>query len=152
MAWLASFCLSILIAVPCFAETLPRPKFESVKVKISNHILNLEHAKSDRQRSYGLMLITEMPEGVDGMLFEFKKEQILNFWMKNTYIDLSIAFVNSRLKIVDIQQMKATSLMSNSDNLKVYSSKRPAQFAIEMPMGWFQKNSISAGTKVQILP
>jgi uncharacterized membrane protein (UPF0127 family) len=78
------------------------------------------------------------------MLFIFENEQILSFWMKNTFIDLSIAYIDKNKKIVDIQEMKATNQMMVGD-LPSYPSAKPAMYALEMNKGWFKKNKIEIG-------
>lgn len=142
----------IFISILVFSNlSLARPKYEKINLKIGNKVIKVELAKSDKQRSHGLMHISKLPEGVDGMLFEFPFEQQLSFWMKNTFIDLSIAFLNSNLKIIDIQKMKATSMMTLESSLVHYKSRGQAKYALEVPVNWFEKNKIKLGTKLKIL-
>jgi hypothetical protein len=80
-----------------------------------------------------------------GMLFIYPHEQNLSFWMKNTKIPLSIAFINSNEVITQIESMAPYSLLS-------HTSKNKVRFALEMEEGWFIKNGIKAGSKVSLSP
>jgi hypothetical protein len=84
--------------------------------------------------------------GVDeGMLFVYEKEEFLTFWMKNTPLPLSIAFIDRKGKIVDIQDMEPFSL-------RTHTSARPARYALETNRNWFQRNGIQAGDLVKMPP
>lgn len=77
------------------------------------------------------------------MLFIFDQEEYLHFWMKNTYIPLSIAYADALGRIIDIQDMQKLSL-------DTVSSRRPAKYALEVPQGWFRKKGISEGDRLII--
>jgi hypothetical protein len=68
---------------------------------------------------------------------------MLSFWMKNTRIPLSIAFIDQQGRIVDIQDMEPFSLRTRV-------SARPAQYALEVNQGWFKKNGIDVGDSVHL--
>jgi uncharacterized membrane protein (UPF0127 family) len=104
--------------------------------------LLVELARSDQEQQKGLMFRKTMPAD-QGMLFVFEKEQRLGFWMKNTYLPLSIAFLNSEFEIVDIQDM-----MPLDENTHV--SLSPALYALEMNQGWFRQHKIEVGAKLEI--
>lgn len=104
--------------------------------------LQVELARSDQEQQKGLMFRKSMPAD-QGMLFVFEKEQRLGFWMKNTYLPLSIAFLNSEFEIVDIQDM-----MPLDENTHV--SVSPALYALEMNQGWFRQHKIEVGAKLEI--
>ena len=80
-----------------------------------------------------------------GMLFIYPQEQNLSFWMKNTKIPLSIAFINSNGTITQIEPMAPYSLTSHTSKVKV-------RFALEMEEDWFRKNGITVGSKVDFPP
>lgn len=114
-----------------------------IQVQINQHLLNLEVACTIEQITQGLMHRNALDEN-DGMIFVFDKEQVLNFWMKNTFIDLDIAFaLNDNIKT--IKSMKAL------DETTV-SSDVPSNIAIEMNKGFFEKNDIKPGSKIIFLP
>ncbi len=76
-----------------------------------------------------------------GMLFIYPQEEYLSFWMKNTNIPLSIAFINSNGEIAQIEAMSPYSLIS-------HTSKDKVRYALEMEEGWFKKNGIRVDGKV----
>lgn len=145
MAWLWNFIIVTTIASNLWAAGSQKVQFEKVKIKIGSKIIAVEIAKTPDQHQYGLMNRSSLPAN-EGMLFVFDQEQTLSFWMKNTYIDLAIAYFDKNKKIVDIQEMKATNQMMVGD-LPSYPSAKPAMYALEMNKNWFRKNKISIGTK-----
>jgi uncharacterized protein len=103
--------------------------------------IHAEIADTEEKRGRGLMFRKSMKSG-SGMIFVFPYERPLDFWMKDTYIPLSIAFLSSSGKIVRTCDMKPL------DISVTYPSIIPAQYAIEVNMGWFRKNNISEGCRV----
>jgi len=117
-------------------------KFKKTFIKIKNIKISVELAETEEQLEYGLMFRDHLAKN-QGMLFIFDQERQLSFWMKNTIIDLSIAYFDKNKKIVDIQEMKATS--SLDIQIPSYPSKSPALYALEMNARWFEKNHIKVG-------
>jgi uncharacterized membrane protein (UPF0127 family) len=118
-------------------------------LQIGNQTLIVEIADSPEKASQGLMRRKELKEG-NGMLFIFPDEEIRSFWMKNTYIPLSIGYFNKKNELIDIQDMKpAESEMQTQ--FETYPSKGPAQFALEVPQGWFAKHKIVLKQKFKLL-
>ncbi|WP_273843530.1 DUF192 domain-containing protein [Rubrobacter calidifluminis] len=101
-----------------------------------------EIADTGPEREKGLMYRTSMPEN-HGMLFVFDHPAVLRFWMKNTLIPLSVAFIDSKGRIVDIQSMEPRTET-------VHSSKKPARYALEMNQGFFRKHHIEVGDRVEL--
>ncbi len=97
----------------------------------------MEIAATPSKREKGLMYRDSLPPD-HGMLFVFEKEQPLSFWMKNTKIPLSIAFLNRDFVIVDIQDMEPF-----TETLHI--SARPAMYALEVNKGFFDRHGISVG-------
>jgi len=110
---------------------------------LGNKVLKTEIACSDSEKEYGLMNRKYLPEN-NGMLFIFSETQPLSFWMKNTLIDLSIAYIDKDWKIVDIREMKA-------QDLTPITSKKPAIFASEANPYWFSKNNIKIGDTIKMV-
>ena len=110
--------------------------------RIGTHTLQLELARSESEQQRGLMYRRELPEN-QGMLFIFQQEQPLGFWMRNTLLPLSIAFLDKNLHIVDIQDMQPR-------DETVHVSAKPALYALEMNQGWFRKRGIAAGAQLDI--
>ncbi|MDR0476308.1 MAG: DUF192 domain-containing protein [Treponema sp.] len=99
-----------------------------------------EIARTDKQRAQGLMFRKELKDG-EGMLFVFEKEQRLSFWMKNTLIPLSIAFISSDGKILEIRNMQP-------HDLSPVNSARMALYALEVPQGWFERAGLRSGDRL----
>ncbi|MBN2160263.1 MAG: DUF192 domain-containing protein [Spirochaetes bacterium] len=89
----------------------------------------------------GLMNRKEMDRNA-GMLFVFDSEHLLNFWMKDTHLPLSIAYIAGDGTINEIHDMKPL------DASVTYPSSRPARFALEVHRGWFERNSITRGCRI----
>jgi uncharacterized membrane protein (UPF0127 family) len=102
-----------------------------------------EVARTSAERSRGLMYREDVPEGT-GMLFIFEDAQVRSFWMQNTYVALDIAFLDSRLRIVDIQQMEPLSET-------LHESRAPAMFALEVQQGWFERQGIRVGDQAEVV-
>ena len=79
----------------------------------------------------------ELPDGT-GMLFVFGREATRSFWMEDTLVALDIAYMDAERRIVDIQQMEPETTMS-------HTSAAPAQYALEVPVGWFAAHSVAVG-------
>jgi uncharacterized membrane protein (UPF0127 family) len=111
-----------------------------IALSVNGHKLTAEVAANDNTRTVGLMHRRMMPEN-RGMLFVFTSTQPLSFWMMNTYIPLSIAFIDEQGVIVNIADMKPLTT-------DPHPSAKPAKYALEMNQGWFAKRGIKAGAKV----
>ena len=101
----------------------------------------VEIAATDTERERGLMGRTALAEDA-GMLFVFDREQQLSFWMKDTLIPLSIAYINESGRIVDIQDMQPL-------DETPHPSTEPARYALEVNGGFFVARGIKVGHKVE---
>ena len=97
-------------------------------------------AGTPEQRATGLMMRKEMPTS-EGMLFVFEQAGVQCFWMRNTILPLTAAFVADDGTIVNLEDMKP---MSDDS----HCSKKPVRFVLEMNQGWFAKRNIQAGFKL----
>lgn len=142
MAWLIkwSMILGLLLnfEIACAAD------FPTKKIKINGKVLTVEVAETHAQQQQGLMFREKLGTNA-GMIFVFPGEEIRSFWMKNTFIDLSIGFFDKDKKLIDIQDMKATSMAQT--NFPSYVSRAPAQYALEVNQGWFKKQGVKLGDK-----
>ena len=141
---------NLLLFILCFLPLVV--SCESVKYKLPKKNLILERndesqitvraeiAAKEEERNWGFMQRKNIPEGT-GMLFVFEKEQVLNFWMKNTPTPLSIAYIDKKGIITDLHDMTPFSLAS-------VTSTRSVCYALEVPQGWYEKNNIKAGDKL----
>ncbi len=102
----------------------------------------VEVADTQEERQMGLMGRDALAEDA-GMLFVFEAEQQLSFWMKDTLIPLSIAFMDSEGRIVDIQDMQP---LDETPHL----SAEPAQYALEVNQGFFGARGIQVGDTVEL--
>lgn len=102
--------------------------------------LKAEIADDDAERERGLMFREEVADG-EGMLFVFGADQRLAFWMKNTQVPLSIAFIASDGRILEIRDMEPFSLAP-------VESERSVRWALEVPRGWFGRAGVGAGDVV----
>jgi uncharacterized protein len=146
---LTSFYFLICSSVTA-AEFKHPVQFKKVKInlvhkKLKKEIL-VDFALTPQQHAYGMMNRTKLTAN-EGMLFEFADSQVREFWMKNTFVDLDIAYIDRNKKVIDIQTMKAVTSVLQTD-LPTYPSSGPAQYALEMKSGWFKKNGFSKGTLV----
>jgi uncharacterized membrane protein (UPF0127 family) len=117
---------------------------ESVRVRV-------EIADDDFERARGLMYRTELAED-RGMLFIYPYEDELTFWMKNTLIPLSIAFMDSEGRIVDIQDMKPEGVEQTVPDawLPRYVSAEPAQYALEVNQGFFEERGVKVEDRAEL--
>ncbi|TVR65336.1 MAG: DUF192 domain-containing protein [Gemmatimonadales bacterium] len=102
-----------------------------------------EVAATPEAREQGLMFRTEIPDGT-GMIFVFDEMGPRQFWMRNTFVALDIAFLDTDHRIVDIQQMEP-----ETDELT--ESAAPAMFALEVRAGWFEEMGIGEGDRARIV-
>ena len=121
------------------AQRLP-----STRLTAGFHVITAEVARTPDQRAIGLMHRPTMPAN-DGMLFVFERPGEQCFWMKNTLLPLSIAFLADDGSIVNIDDMKPQTLDS-------HCSKKPVRFVLEMNKGWFDKRAIKPGAKITGAP
>lgn len=155
LKWAIVFCLIIssMVSFANAAETEPNIKFKKVnlqlKFKKNTKIIMVELAETEEQHARGLMFRTKLKND-EGMLFVFADEQIRQFWMKNTLINLDIGYFDKNKRLVDIQQMKAVTSIMQID-IPTYPSKQPAMYALEMSQGWFKKNKFEEGTIMNIV-
>ncbi len=106
--------------------------------------VEVEIADTDAERQTGLMGRNVLPENA-GMLFVFEGEQTLSFWMRDTLIPLSIAYIDAEGRIVDIQDMQPL-----DDVPPHYVSAQPAQYALEVNQGFFEERGVMVGDTVEL--
>jgi hypothetical protein len=120
----------------------PESATETIPLTIGDYELQVELATTNAERSQGLMFREDLPENA-GMLFVYPNERQLSFWMRNTLIPLSIAFLDAEKQIINIEQMEPL------DEGPRYRSAAPAQYALEVNQGWFDERGIEAGVQVE---
>ncbi len=122
----------------------PEMTFAKKMIRVAGTKVTVDIADSPAKRSYGLMFRKSLEKN-HGMLFIFDREQVLGFWMKNTLIPLSIGYFDSKMRLVSISEMVPERMGTKETEYKTYPSAKPAQYALEMEMGWFAKQRIKVG-------
>ena len=138
------FALALaFLACAVFAQE-PQTNLPRVKLSAGMHVIDAQVAATPDQRMTGLMHRKEMPQH-EGMLFVFDTPAQQCFWMKNTLLPLSIAFLADDGTIVNIAEMKPQTLDS-------HCSEKPVRYVLEMNTGWFAKKGIKPGQKLAGTP
>jgi len=106
--------------------------------------VRVEIADGPFEQQRGLMYRTALGED-RGMLFVYRREQPLSFWMKNTRIPLSIAYIDSKGRITDILDMKPL-----DDKPPHYISSEPVQYALEVNQGFFDEHGVKVGDRARL--
>lgn len=119
----------------------PQPKLDTIELGVGMHVIKAELAVTPTQQAVGMMMRTEMGAN-DGMLFVNADSSPRCFWMRNTLVPLSIAFISEDGTIVNIAEMQPRSDES-------HCSSKPVRYALEMNKGWFTKRGIHAGTRLR---
>jgi uncharacterized membrane protein (UPF0127 family) len=116
-----------------------------VELEMGGKRVTLEVAKTNAQRMLGLMKRRNLPED-HGMIFIYPESDFLRFWMKDTWIPLSIAFVREDGTVLNIDEMRP--FVTDS----TYMSLGKCRIAIEMNAGWFEKHGIEKGDRIALTP
>ena len=144
---LRNFYSALLLVSSIVATGVPASSFAQVNknlpvidLTIKTAKLKAEVAADNNTRSTGLMNRFSLATD-HGMIFVFAQSEPLAFWMRNTFVPLSIAYIDSKGVIVNIVDMKP-------QDESTHPSTGPAMFALEMKQGWFKERGIVAGDKV----
>ena len=115
---------------------------EFYALPVGDTIVNVEIVDTPDERRVGLMFRESMPDD-HGMLFVFEHERVLSFWMKNTRIPLSLAYITKDGTIAHIVHMEPYDQRSHTSNCAV-------QYALEVNQGWFKEHGVEVGDKVEL--
>jgi hypothetical protein len=134
--FLSALCATSLLfsAAPAMAE-MPR-----MELNASFHRIEAEVAADQANRMQGLMNRRSMATN-QGMLFVFPQKDRHCMWMRNTFLPLSVAFIDEEGKIINIEDMKP----QTDDS---HCAARPARFALEMNLGWFSGRGLKPGQRI----
>ena len=133
-------CVWVFATSTVWAQESPQLQLPRVTLSAGMHLINAQVASTPQERAIGLMFRKEMPVN-EGMLFAFEQASEQCFWMKNTLLPLTAAFVADDGSIVNLADMQPQSLES-------HCSTRPVRFVLEMNKGWFDKRGLKAGSKL----
>jgi len=122
------------------AQDAPQ-QLPAIRLSAGMHVLQVQVAQTPEQQQIGLMFRKTMGTN-EGMLFIFDEPRQQCFWMKNTLLPLSVAFIDDSGAVANIDDMKPQTLDS-------HCSTKPVRFVLEMNVGWFDKRGIKAGSKFQ---
>lgn len=136
--------LITLAAAAGFAHAAAAADLPTTTLTVGTHKLTAEIARTPEQQMVGLMNRFSLKPD-HGMIFVYERPEPLSFWMRNTYIPLSIAFIGADGRILNIEDMRP-----QTD--ETHWSKGPALYALEMKKGWFAERGIGPGTPVTGLP
>lgn len=128
----------------CLALTLPSAWAETTILHIGQARIQAEVARTPQSRSQGLMQRTHLCTDC-GMLFVFPQADRHAFWMKNTPLPLSIAFIAADGTILNIEEMQP-------DTTENHVAQGDALYALEMNSGWFSQSGVKSGHKIKELP
>ena len=142
---LFAVCLAAAVGwvatVPASAQQGPQPKLPTAQLTAGMHVIQAELAVTNSQQATGMMFRPHMGAN-EGMLFVNEDSGMRCFWMRNTLIPLSIAFIAEDGTIVNVAEMAPRSDQS-------HCSTQPVRYALEMNQGWFAKRGVKAGSKLR---
>lgn len=136
----ALFLLAVIVGNLAHAQDAPQFGLPRVKLSAGMHLIDVQVAATDAQRATGLMFRQQMPQ-TEGMLFVFERPAQQCFWMKNTILPLTAAFIADDGTIVNLADMKPQTTDS-------HCSTAPVRYVLEMNQGWFGQKGIRAGFKL----
>jgi uncharacterized membrane protein (UPF0127 family) len=140
---LAALVMALATALAA-AQSGPQPRLPTVNITAGLHVIKAELAVTPQQQATGMMFRTEMP-GNEGMLFVNEEAGVRCFWMKNTLVPLTIAFIADDGTIVNLADMQPRDERS-------HCSARPVRYALEMKQGWFDRRGIKPGFQLRGTP
>lgn len=136
--------LATVLLTTAFAQQVPQPPLPTTRLSAGIHVITAEIAATEQSRTIGLMMRESLRPN-HGMLFVFEDKSQHCFWMRNTLLPLSIAFIDDDGAIVNIQNMTPKSDASTCP-------PRAVRYALEMEQGWFAKRGLTAGSKITGIP
>jgi uncharacterized protein len=124
------------------AEGRPQPKLRTLKLWLGPEEMITEIAMSNHEITNGMMFRTQMAEN-EGMLFVFNVPHQASFWMKNTLLPLSCAYIDPDGLIIEEHDMKP------KDETPITAATPRVQYVLEVKQGWFDRHHIKVGTQVR---
>ncbi len=127
----------LIISAGCSAEQ----ELPTAEIQVGRDTYSVEIARSEEEHQQGLMHRDSLGEYA-GMLFVFERDRHLSFWMKNTYIPLSIAYISKAGMVKSIHDMQP-------ESLRPVESEVAVRFALELPQGAFARSGVQPGDKIE---
>ncbi len=138
----ALFALLVILSLSSCSDGRPQSGLATATLRAGGNELVVELARSPEEMQTGLMYRKALPDG-RGMLFVYESDRRMSFWMKNTYVPLSIAFLGSDGTVREILDMQPLSEA-------IVESSRYARYALEVPQGWFERAGIAVGDRFDL--
>jgi uncharacterized membrane protein (UPF0127 family) len=136
----AALLLTAAALTSASAQEQPQTNLQRITLSAGIHQIDTQVALTPEQHAIGLMHRKEMPQQ-EGMLFVFPNPTKQCFWMKNTLLPLTAAFVADDGTIINLEDMKPQTTDS-------HCSAKPVRYVLEMNQGWFAKKGLKAGSKL----
>lgn len=133
--------ISKRIGLPLFESYCRKNEVDGVEIeaRVANVPLRLKVASTPESQAKGYMDTDSAPGENEGILFVYDADQPLGFWMKNVKFPLDVIFFDSFMNYLGHETMEPGEGLGDEEQ-KIYSSKKPARFAVEVPAGWCDKN------------
>ena len=144
MKKLTTLFFALCCSALALAQETPQTQLQRITLSVGIHQMDIQVALTPEQHQIGLMYRTEMPQG-EGMLFVFQSPAKQCFWMKNTILPLTAAFIADDGSIVNLEDMKPQTTDS-------HCSLKAVRYVLEMNQGWFTKRGIKPGSKLSGRP
>jgi len=142
LVWVAAF---LLTGLPSRSQSGPQDTLPVIELRVGGKKISAEVADEEHERATGLMF-RETLGANSGMLFVMPQPGPAGFWMKNTKVPLTIAYLDARGVIMELHDLEP------HNETPVPSRFRNIAYALEMPQGWFLKNNIWPGERLEGLP
>ena len=141
---LLAFAIALVVSAPVVAQAQAQLNLPRTILSAGIHQIDAQVARTAEEHATGLMFRKELPPN-EGMLFVFNAPSKQCFWMKNTLLALTAAFVADDGTVVNLEDMQANTTES-------HCSTKPVRYVLEVNQGWFTKKGIKAGAKLSGAP
>ena len=135
----------LAFTLPIRSQSGPQPELPATELRVAGKKISAEVADEEHERATGLMFRETLGEN-SGMLFVMPHPGPAGFWMKNTQVPLTIAYLDAAGVIMELHDLEP------HNETPVPSRFRTIAYALEMPQGWFTKNNIWPGERIEGLP
>jgi len=151
-AWWAAALVAAALAAGCDRSPPVSPadapaadqpqRLPTATIRVAGAPLVVEVADEKAEHQKGMMFRRRLGPD-EAMLFVFDRDDNLGFWMRNTFVDLDLAYIRSDGVVVQVERMRA------HDPESVYS-REPVRFALEVPAGWLEAHGVGVGARVEV--
>ena len=132
---------NVIAQVPSGVPAQVQPKLPTIKLFVGTMAMDAEQALTEKQIQTGMMFRKTMGPN-EGMLFVFQRPKQQGFWMKNCFVPLSAAYIDTQGRIAEVVHLEPHNTNS------VWSRSFQIQYVLEVPRGWFKKNGLGPGVMI----